>query len=219
MDIKREYAAAFELAATGRYKEARTNLLEILQRQPGYIDALLLLAKVQYYLKQYRDSRKCFEMVLTYEPGNFAAYCGLEYYNQRTRNIRFYIVMTAAFIFFSAAVGILYFSLKGVFFEELGVLRQTVTRQSLQMEKMKEFISKTGQQRDKELLNNLEQIARQVSGKIETISSFLDSINKRIKWLNAEISILKREQRKLLESLKLYLKSKILPENGRILKN
>jgi 2'-5' RNA ligase len=101
----------------------------------------------------------------------------------------------------------------------LGVLRQTVTRQSLQMEKMKEFISKTGQQRDKELLNNLEQIARQVSGKIETISSFLDSINKRIKWLNAEISILKREQRKLLESLKLYLKSKILPENGRILKN
>jgi len=84
---------------------------------------------------------------------------------------------------------------------------------------MKEFISKTGQQRDKELLTNLEQIARQVSGKIETISSLLDSINKRIKWLNAEISILKREQRKLLERLKLYLKSKILPENGRILKN
>jgi tetratricopeptide (TPR) repeat protein len=193
MDVKQEYIIAFELASTGRYQEARAKLLEILQCQPAYIDALLLLGKVEYYLKLFIDSGKRFEMVLTYEPGNFAAYFGLEYYKERARKIRFYIVMIVVFIFFSAAAGFLYFSLSGAFSEELGVLEQTVTQQSLQLKDMKESIIKTRLQRDKELLKNLEPMA--------------DSIDKSIKRLKAEISLLKREQKKILENLKMILES------------
>jgi len=202
VDVKQEYAAAFELAATNRYREARPKLLEILQNRPGHIDALVLLGKVEYYLKRYSDSRKQFETVLTYEPGNFAAYFGLEYYKERARKAGFYIVMIVVFIFFSAAAGFLYFSLDASFSEKFAVLEQKITQQSVQLKSLKGTMIKTGRQQYKELLKKLESMWEQVSLEIETFSSFLRSIDKRIKALKAEISLLRREQKRILADFK-----------------
>lgn len=202
MDVKREYAVAFELASTGRYGEARSKLLEILQHRPAYIDALVLLGKVEYYLKLYRDSKKRFETVLTYEPGNFAAYFGLEYYRERVRKAGFYLLMIVIFIFFFAAAGFLYFSLSASFAEKVAVLEQTITRQSVQLDGLKETVSKTGRQRYKELLKKLAEMSKQVNRDMETFSSLLERIDRSIKMLQAEISALGREQKKILEHLK-----------------
>lgn len=202
MDVTREYAVAFELASTGRYGEARSKLLEILQNRPAYIDALVLLGKVEYYLKLYRDSKKRFETVLTYEPGNFAAYFGLEYYRERARKAGFYLLMIVIFIFFSAAAGFLYFSLSASFAEKVAVLEQTVTRQSVQLDGLKETVSKTGRQRYKELLKKLAEMSKQVNRDMEAFSSLLERIDRSIKTLQAEISALGREQKKILEHLK-----------------
>ena len=202
MDVKQEYAVAFELASTNRYGEARSKLLEILQNRPAYIDALVLLGKVEYYLKLYRDSRERFETVLTYEPGNFAAYFGLEYYRERARKAGFYLLMIVIFIFFSAAAGSLYFSLSASFAEKVAVLEQTVTRQSVQLEGLKETVSKTGRQRYKELLKKLAEMSKQVNLDMETFSSLLESIDRSIKTLQAEISALGREQKRIVENLK-----------------
>jgi TolA-binding protein len=202
MDVKQEYAAAFELASTGRYREAHTKLLEILQNRPAYIDALVLLGKVEYYLKLYRDSRERFETVLTYEPGNFAAYFGLEYYRERARKAGFYLLIIVIFIFFSAAAGFLYFSLSASFAGKMAVLEQTVKRQSVQLEGLKETVGKAGRQRYKVLFKKLEEMSKKVNLEMETFSSLLESIDRSIKALQAEISALGREQKKILEHLK-----------------
>jgi tetratricopeptide (TPR) repeat protein len=202
MDVKQEYAVAFELAATGRYVEARSKLLEILQNRPAYIDALVLLGKVEYYLKRYHDSRERFETVLNYEPGNFAAYFGLEYYKERARKAVFYIAVIVLFIFFSAGTAFLYFSLSVSFAKKSGVLEQKVTQQTVQLKDLKEAIIKADQQRYKEFLKKLEVISKQVSLDIESFSSFLKSIDKRIKELKDEISRLRGEQKRVLEDFK-----------------
>lgn len=79
------YAAAHELAATGRYREARECLAALLQRDPADVEALVLLGKVEFYLRHAASSRRCFETALAYEPGNMAAFFGLEYFRQRSR--------------------------------------------------------------------------------------------------------------------------------------
>jgi TolA-binding protein len=202
MDVKQEYAVAFELAVTGRYGEARSKLLGILQNRPAYIDALVLLGKVEYYLKSYRDSRKRFETVLIYEPGNFAAYFGLEYYKERALKAAFYIAVIVVFIFFFAVAAFLYFSLSASFAKKSGVLEQRVTQQSVQLRDLKEEIIKNDRKRYKALLKKLGVISKQVSLDIESFSSLLKGIDKRIKELKDEISRLRREQKRVLEDFK-----------------
>jgi tetratricopeptide (TPR) repeat protein len=81
------YAAANELAVTGRYREARDSLRALLQKEPSNVEVLILLGKVEFYLRHAAESRRCFETALSYEPGNMAAFFGLEYHRQRSRRL------------------------------------------------------------------------------------------------------------------------------------
>ena len=82
-----EYRKALELAATSRYREARDKLRGILDDHPDYAEALILLGRVEYYLRRSASSRRCFETALVYEPGNSAAWFGLQFYRERQRSV------------------------------------------------------------------------------------------------------------------------------------
>ena len=84
----------------------------------------------------------------------------------------------------------------------MAVLEQTVNRQSVQLEGLKETVGKTGRQRYKVLFKKLEEMSKKVNLEMETFSSLLESIDRSIKALQAEISALGREQKKILEHLK-----------------
>jgi tetratricopeptide (TPR) repeat protein len=102
MDQQDENAAASELAFTGRYREARDSLKALLQSNPSHVDALILLGKVEYYLGHPAASRRSFEIALSYEPGNTAAFFGIEYHRQRTRSL----FLGAAVVLLLAAIGV-----------------------------------------------------------------------------------------------------------------
>ncbi len=88
MDYTREYQSAVDLASELRYEEAREKLKGILSEHPDKTKALILLGKVEYYLHLFKSSRRCFETVLTLDPGNFDAYYGLQFFTERKRRIR-----------------------------------------------------------------------------------------------------------------------------------
>ncbi len=87
MDYSKEYQAALELASALRYEEAGQKLRFILREYPDNMDALILLGKVEYYLRFFFSSKKRFETVLTHDPGNFEAYYGLQFFNERKRRL------------------------------------------------------------------------------------------------------------------------------------
>jgi len=88
MDYRGEYQTALELAASLRYKEAKQKLESILSEQPYNADALILLAKVEYYLRLFPSSVRRLETVLTQDPGNFEAYYGLQFFGERIKRQR-----------------------------------------------------------------------------------------------------------------------------------
>jgi tetratricopeptide (TPR) repeat protein len=102
MDLQDEYAAASELAFTGRYREARNSLKALLQSNPSHVEALILLGKVEYCLGHTAASRRSFEIALSYEPGNMAAFFGIEYHRRRTRSL----FLGAAVVLLLAAIGV-----------------------------------------------------------------------------------------------------------------
>jgi len=113
MDRDREYQIALELASTSRYREAQGVLQRILERGPDDVEALILLGKVEYYLRLYRSSRTRFETALLYEPENVTAFFGVQFYRERTRGRAFAALLAAAVLVLSA-VGIgLYLRLHG----------------------------------------------------------------------------------------------------------
>ncbi len=87
MDYSKEYQVALELASALRYEEAGHKLKFILSEHPYNIDALLLLGKVEYYLRLFTSSKRRFETVLTHDPGNFEAYYGLQFFIERERRL------------------------------------------------------------------------------------------------------------------------------------
>ena len=102
MDRPDEYAMARELAVTGRYREARDSLKALLQSDPSRAEALILLGKVEYYLGHPAASRRSFEIALSYEPGNMAAFFGIEYHRQRARRL----FLGASVLILLAAIGV-----------------------------------------------------------------------------------------------------------------
>jgi tetratricopeptide (TPR) repeat protein len=102
MDQQDEFAAASELAFTGRYREAHDSLKALLQHNPSHVEALILLGKVEYYLGHPAASRRSFEIALSYEPGNMAAFFGIEYHRQRTGSL----FLVAAVVLLLAAIGV-----------------------------------------------------------------------------------------------------------------
>lgn len=83
MDYSEEYQVALELASALRYEEAGQKLKSILSEHPDNMDALILLGKVEYYLRLFPSSKGRFETVLTHDPGNFEAYYGLRFFTER----------------------------------------------------------------------------------------------------------------------------------------
>ena len=110
MDHDANYKTALELASTSRYMEAREKLQELLMERPGHINALILLGKVEYYLRLFASSRSRFETALTYDSGNLAAYFGLEYFKERKKGLFFLstlaliLITFLIFFFFSSAL-------------------------------------------------------------------------------------------------------------------
>lgn len=96
------YATANELAITGRYREARDSLKALLHSDPSHVEALILLGKVEYYLGHSAASRRYFEIALSYEPGNTAAFFGIEYHRQRARRL----VLGASVLLLLAVIGL-----------------------------------------------------------------------------------------------------------------
>ena len=88
MDYRGEYQTALELAASLRYEEAKQKLESILSGQPHNAEALVLLAKVEYYLRLFPSSIRHLETVLTNDPGNFEAYYGLQFFIERKKRLR-----------------------------------------------------------------------------------------------------------------------------------
>lgn len=115
MNPEQEYQAALELATTSRYGEAERILVRIVERQPGNVDALILLGKVEYYLRRYTDSRTRFEAALLYEPGNPTAYFGLQFFRERIRNIRNVVFLVVAFFLLAAMGTVLFLALNASF--------------------------------------------------------------------------------------------------------
>ncbi len=89
MDREAGYAAAHEHASTGRYREAQEILEQVLHEEPSHVQALILLGKVEYYLRHATRSRRCFETALVYDPANIAAFFGIEHYRGRRRTVWF----------------------------------------------------------------------------------------------------------------------------------
>ncbi len=102
MDQQDAYAAASELAFSGRHRDARDALKALLQRDPAHVEALILLGKVEYYLGHAAASRRSFEIALSYEPGNMAAFFGMEYHRQRARSL----FLVAGIVLLLAAIGV-----------------------------------------------------------------------------------------------------------------
>lgn len=105
MGYSSEYQTALELASSLRYSEAKQRLESILSELPEDMDALILLGKVEYYLRLFPSSRRRFETVLTRDPGNFEAYYGLRFFIERKR--RFWTItawLTSIFLLLSMAV-------------------------------------------------------------------------------------------------------------------
>ena len=108
MDQDQAFQLALELASTSRYSEAQKKLKHILSEKPDHIDALILLGKVEYYLKHYSSSRKKFETVLTYDPGNLTAYFGIEYYKERKQKYGFIISLILILVLFVSSSSLVY---------------------------------------------------------------------------------------------------------------
>jgi len=103
------YSTALKQASESHFKKARQNLLKLLNSQPNHIDALILLGKVEFYLKKYKSSQHYFEMALTYNPANMEAYRGLEYYKERRWKNFLFKLSIFLFALFAFGLFFLYF--------------------------------------------------------------------------------------------------------------
>lgn len=130
-DCANEYQKALELAATSRYREAREKLRGILGEQPDFTEALILLGKVEYYLRRSASSRLCFETALIYEPDNSAAWCGLQFYRERRRVVIFGAVAASLLLSTILTALVVYLGLGAQFDKrlarELATLKAAIT--------------------------------------------------------------------------------------------
>ena len=112
MNSDEAYRIALELASTARYNEAEKKLDLILEEHPGNLDALILLAKVKYYLRRYSASKAVFETALLYGPENTTAYFGLQFFRERRRSIRNGALSVVAMLFLISFGIVIYLSLE-----------------------------------------------------------------------------------------------------------
>lgn len=170
MDHDANYKTALELASTSRHKEAREKLQELLMESPDHIDALILLGKVEYYLRLFASSRSRFETVLTYDSGNLAAYFGLEYFKERKK--KFFFLSTFALILITILI---------FFFFSSILLKRNLMQAEMS-------ISLANETMEKEILLKLETLFDQLKGAVDSIESDQDEASAEIEALNRQIS-------------------------------
>ena len=171
MADQEHYQAALELALNGDYREAQEKLSGLLQEQPRHVQALILLGKVEYYLRRFEASRERFEQALSLEPENPAAFFGLQYYTQRGRTFRLLglmgfsllvLILLATFFFFSMRTTLQsgFIRMEGRFSGQLFELEGRVAEEAVARER-----------NDNAILLNLEELA-------ETLTRYQDEIKK-----------------------------------------
>ncbi|MBA7547531.1 hypothetical protein ES705_39953 [subsurface metagenome] len=193
MDHDANYKTALELASTARHKEAREKLQELLMDRPGHIGALILLGKVEYYLRLFACSRSRFETVLTYDSGNLAAYFGLEYFKERKRRL----------FFLSAFALILVTFLISLFFSSAFLKRDLIQAEKSISRKIDTYVS-ASETMEKEILLKLDTLFDQLKETVDSIESDQEEASYRIEALNRQILKQRSRQTQVLADTNLF---------------
>jgi len=185
------YWNALSLALESHYAEAAAKLMEILRGQPQHIPSLLLLGKVEYYLKRFSSSRARFEQVLTLEPQNPAAWFALQFYSQRRRTVW---LLGAAGCFFAVLV------LLGAFFlhslrrdveNDLLAMEQRMGGALLELEQSLSAQASSRQSSDQALMRRMEVLSAELqrdAGRLEAVERRIETAFSEVRGRLAEIA-------------------------------
>ncbi len=210
MNLEEEYQTALELASTSRYGEAEKKLKTILDAHPGHIDSLILLGKVEYYLRRFSASRARFETVLLYNPENITAYFGLQYFRERSRNIRS-VVFQLSMLFLLVALGaVLFFALNSSLSGRISGLTESLseTEDSLHrgLTRLERFVEEDAASRisaDKSNADKLQELAEKFEQSTDDREAFQRNTQTQIETLGNIIT----RQNELQTSLKLLIEN------------
>jgi tetratricopeptide (TPR) repeat protein len=187
MDHDANYKTALELASTARYKEAREKLQELLLDRPGHIDALILLGKIEYYLRLFASSRSRFETALTYDSGNLAAYFGLEYFKERKK--RLFFLSTLALILITFLIS---------FFFSSALLKRDIIQVEKSISLKIDTYASASETMEKEILLKLETLFDQLKEAADSIESDQEEASYRIEALNRQVFEQRSRQTQIL---------------------
>jgi len=209
MDQEKAFKDALELASTFRYSEAQEKLLSLIAEKPDYVDALLLLGKVEYYLKLFSSSRKRFETVLTYEPANQAAYFGIEYYKERNKKFGFFISCLLGIILLAGAAVVLSFSLNSSFHQGLSSLEKSIYNKLEVLESSLQLHSGTQEKIDEKLIlqtKELNELNELLIRYIDSSESCFEDTTGDLARLREKMEALSNDQVRLLRNYRELLK-------------
>jgi hypothetical protein len=155
------YENALNLAADRRYREAKGAVAELLRADPADAAALVLLGKIEFYLGNDGATRSAFELALTHEPENFAAYLGLRYFRERRlKRIGIGLLLTALLVIGAGAV-FFYLHRAAADAVLLKTLTALVTEKSSLLEKRLEAVG-AAQERQAEKSARLEELLKEL---------------------------------------------------------
>lgn len=196
MNRTEDYKIALELASCSRYEEARDKLRRILGHHPADVQCLVLLGKVEYYLRLFRSSRSRFETALTYDPGNMAAFFGLRFYEEKIRRRVFVVSLVGVLLLLLLAGGFYAFrvdsSLDGLD-GKLGRLEQTAGQDRTAARASRELV-----------LEKLNAVSRRLSALEDRTSELAGTVEEtvdRASELTGEAGMLARAQGRVLTRL------------------
>jgi len=170
------YREALNLALKAQHREAAARLIRLLGEHPQHVPSLILLGKVEYYLRRYSSSRRRFEQALGLEPENPAAWFALQYYSQRKRTALL-LGLLGVCLGALVLIGALFFhSLRQSVNSALKETDQRLTGRLLEMERSLAGEAEARRQIDEALLGTVEGI----SGELERQERSREAIGKRI---------------------------------------
>lgn len=215
------YRAALNLALEARYREAAVKLSELLREHPQHVPSLILLGKVEYYLRRFSSSRRRFEQALSLEPANPAAWFGLQHYAQRRRTVLLLGVL-GIWIGVFALAGVLFFgSVRRSVASDLKGTEERLTGRLLELERSVAGEQEARERSDKALRGNvaglsetlerygsgLEAIERRLDSAFSAVSERLEELADLQTELNRELRADIRELRSQIGELRAVLQS------------
>ncbi len=204
-----DYREALSLALKTQYREAAAKLADLLGEHPQHVPSLVLLGKVEYYLRRFSSSRRRFEQVLNLEPENSAAWFGLQYYSQRRRTVLLLGVLGVS-VGALVLMGALFFrSLRQSIDSDLKETEQRLTDRLLEMERSLAGEAEARTHIDEALLKNVEGISEELKrqGRSQEaignrINSLFASVHERLEELSDLQTGLDRELRADIRELR-----------------